>query len=184
MQDVNLYINLVLFHDNLKTKRAHNVVKPKLRTNISDNIVILQYSLNIMTNLQTMSLCFYGTFPSYIDVLFPLSLTRLLPGLTISTWRVSDRKQELITLPEHLCSDPVFWWVLVAHHFSFLRCVFLLLLLSLSLFCVLCPMLPVSLDCSFPIVAPFIMVVIFLEHSFFEVKLLNGCAENNITGNV
>jgi hypothetical protein len=69
----------------LSTKRAHDVVKPKLRTNISDNIVILQYSLNIMTNLQTMSLCFYGlqvygTFPSYIDVLFPLSLRRLLPG--------------------------------------------------------------------------------------------------------
>lgn len=110
MQDVN--INLVLFHDNLKTKRAHDVVKPKLRTNISDNIVILQYSLNIMTNLQTMSLCFYGlqvygTFPSYIDVLFPLSLRRLLPGLTISTWRVSDGKHELITLPEHMCSPTV-----------------------------------------------------------------------------
>lgn len=41
MQDVN--INLVLFHDNLKTKRAHDVVKPKLRTNISDNIVIHHY---------------------------------------------------------------------------------------------------------------------------------------------
>jgi hypothetical protein len=127
MQDVN--INLVLFHDNLKTKRAHDVVKPKLRTNISNNIMILQYSLNIMTNLQTMSLCFYGlqvygTFPSYIDVLFPLSLRRLLPGLTISTWRMSDGKQELITLPEHMCSHPVFWWVLVAHHFSFLCCVF------------------------------------------------------------
>jgi hypothetical protein len=45
-------------------------------------------------------------------------------------------------------------------------------------------MFPVSLDCSFPMVAPFIMVVVFLEHSFFEVKLLNGCAENNKTGNI
>ena len=110
MQDVN--INLVLFHDNLKTKRAHDVVKPKLRTNISNNIMILQYSLNIMTNLQTMSLCFYGlqvygTFPSYIDVLFPLSLRRLLPGLTISTWRMSDGKQELITLPEHVFTSGI-----------------------------------------------------------------------------
>ena len=142
MQDVN--INLVLFHDNLKTKRAHDVVKPKLRTNISDNIVILQYSLNIMTNLQTMSLCFYGlqvygTFPSYIDVLFPLSLRRLIPGLTISTWRVSDGKQELITLPEHMCSHPVFWWFLVAHHFSFLCCVFCCCFLCLcSVSCVQC----------------------------------------------
>jgi hypothetical protein len=38
------------------------------------------------------------------------------------TWRVSYKKQELLALPEHLSSPPVFCEVRVAHLFSYLRC--------------------------------------------------------------
>ena len=46
-----------------------------------------------------------------LDLLFPLSLTRLLPDLTRCTRRVSDKKQELLTLSK---------WIRVADLFSFL----------------------------------------------------------------
>ena len=34
----------------------------------------------------------------------------LILDLTRATWRVSCRKQRLLTLPEHLSLPPVFWW--------------------------------------------------------------------------
>jgi hypothetical protein len=53
------------------------------------------------------------------------------------TWRVSYKRQKLLTLREQLGSTPVFGGVRVAHHFNLL-CGFLFFLLCLSSSCVLC----------------------------------------------
>jgi len=76
---------------------------------------------------------------------FPLSPTKLLQDLTIrgAGW-VSYTKQELLTLLKHLGWLPIFGGVHVAHLFSFLCCV-----LSVFVLCLVCPMLPVFLDCPF-----------------------------------
>ena len=43
------------------------------------------------------------------------------------TWRVSFRRQELLTLPEHLRSPPVFYEVRVAHFLCFpIMCLYVL----------------------------------------------------------
>ena len=39
------------------------------------------------------------------------------------TWQVSYKRQELLSLPQHMSSPPDFGGVRVAHLFSFLRCV-------------------------------------------------------------
>ena len=60
------------------------------------------------------------------------------------TQRVSYNKQKLLTLlwtPEF---NWVIWWGTCCSHFSFLCCVFFTLFVF-----ILCPMLPVSLDCPF-----------------------------------
>jgi hypothetical protein len=63
---------------------------------------------------------------------------------TETTWRMSYKRQELLTLREHMVSPPVF--IRYAHLFSFLCdvvfCVLFVFLLSLMY-----PMLSVSLDC-------------------------------------
>ena len=76
---------------------------------------------------------------------FPLSPTKLLQDLTIrgAGW-VSYLKRELLTLLKHLGWLPIFDGVHVAHIFSFLCCV-----LSVVVLWLVCPMLPVSLDCPF-----------------------------------
>ena len=61
------------------------------------------------------------------------------------------KKQQLLTLHEHLVSPPFFFGgVLIAHLFRFSV---LLFLFCMSLFFALCPTLPVSLDCPF-LIAP------------------------------
>ena len=74
---------------------------------------------------------------------FPLSPTRLVSDLTIyvSNSMVSYKKQELLTLHEHLGSPPVFGRVCV---FSVVFVVLLVVVL-----CIVCPLLSVSLDCPF-----------------------------------
>jgi hypothetical protein len=81
------------------------------------------------------------------------------------TWWVSYKRQELLTLREHLCSPSVFGGVHVAHLFSFLCCVFLFCLSSSCVLCTQCsqclwiffvlclvyPMFTVSLDCLRPV---------------------------------
>jgi hypothetical protein len=70
---------------------------------------------------------------------------------------VSYKKQKLLIFSEHLGSPSVLVWVRTTHIFSFLFCVcvffvlffylfILFLLLIFSSFCVLSPMLPVSLE--------------------------------------
>jgi hypothetical protein len=76
-----------------------------------------------------------------LDLLFPLLLTRLLPDLTRCTRRVSDKKQELLTLSK---------WIRVADLFSFLF--FLNIFYYLFSFYLLCSVLSVSLDC--PLLLP------------------------------
>jgi hypothetical protein len=81
------------------------------------------------------------------------------------TWWVSYKRQELLTLREHLCSPSVFGGVHVAHLFSFLCCVFLFCLSSSCVLCTQCSqclwivfvlclvysMFTVSLDCLRPV---------------------------------
>ena len=85
---------------------------------------------------------------------FLLSQTSLSSNLTIDlyiwvTWRVSYKKQELFILGRHLGSPSVFGGIRVVHLFSFLCCIFFVLVL----FCVL--IVPVALprlfihDCPF-----------------------------------
>ena len=69
-----------------------------------------------------------------------------------STWRVCNKKQDLLSLCESLGSPTVFSGdARVAHLFSFLCCVVLLALICLFIFVLgfVYPMLPVSLDCPF-----------------------------------
>jgi hypothetical protein len=65
--------------------------------------------------------------------------------LWVTRW-VSYKKHELLTLCEHVDSPPIFGGGCVANRFSFLCCV-VFLTFCLSASCVLCPMLPWSLDC-------------------------------------
>ena len=78
----------------------------------------------------------------------PFSVRKKLKAL-ISIFKLRVINHELLAFHNHLSPQPVFDWVRVVHLFSFLCCVFLF---CLSLFCVLCPMLPVSLDCPFLII--------------------------------
>ena len=61
--------------------------------------------------------------------------------------------------PSSALVHPFCGGVCVAHHFSFLLCFFS----CLSSFCVLCPMLTVSMDCSFVIV-PFYTVYLYQKN--------------------
>jgi len=72
------------------------------------------------------------------------------------TWRMYYRKQELLSLREHLGSSQVFGWVRVVHLFSFLRCVFCLFAFVL---CLVYLMLPVYLDYPFLIAASVFSIV-------------------------
>jgi hypothetical protein len=61
---------------------------------------------------------------------------------------VSYNKQEILTLCEHLCSPPRFFGVCVAHLFTFL-CWVMFFVLFVFVLCLVYPILPVSLHCSF-----------------------------------
>ena len=74
----------------------------------------------------------------YISPCMDLSFSRRFAPLT---HRASYKKQKLL----NLC----FWWVHVAHVFSFLCCVFVLLFVFVL--CLVCPMLSVSLNCLHPL---------------------------------
>lgn len=65
-------------------------------------------------------------------------------------WRVSYKKQELLTRREHLSSPSVFCRDSITHHFCFLCFVFVICLSSFFLSCV--PKVAMSLDCLFIIV--------------------------------
>jgi hypothetical protein len=61
-----------------------------------------------------------GSFPFYADFLFHLSPTRLAPGLIIwVTGQVSYKRQDLLTLCEHLSLYQVFRWSQCCSPFQF-----------------------------------------------------------------
>ena len=81
------------------------------------------------------------------------------------TW-VSYKRRELLTLGELIVLAPVFVGVCVAHLFSYLCCVFCILFVFVL--CLVCPMLPMSLDCPFG----------FLWRLFTHVTLLGNCVND------
>jgi len=84
-------------------------------------------------------------FTYFFSFLSPQSQTRLLPELIIWVTRlISYRKQELLTLREHMGHPRIFGGVNGAHLISFLCCVFNFVWLT---FCVLSTVLAVCLDC-------------------------------------
>ena len=72
------------------------------------------------------------------------------------TWQMSYKRQALLILRENQDSPPVFGRVLVAHHFSLLCCVVFIFELWL-----VCPQLPMSLDCPF-LIAPSVFSFFYL----------------------
>jgi hypothetical protein len=69
-----------------------------------------------------------------------------------SGYKNATNTELLLTLREHLGSSPVFSGICVANLFSFLCCVvfgFFLCDVFVFVLCLVCPMLPVSLDCPF-----------------------------------
>ena len=83
----------------------------------------------------------------------------------IVTYRLrwmSYKKQELLTLRDHLSSPPVYWWGPCCSSFQFFLCypIMCFNILSFAVFLFIClriiyPILPVSLDCPFLIDWPF-----------------------------
>ena len=72
------------------------------------------------------------------------------------------KKQELLTLPEHLGSSPIIGGARVAHLFSFLCClVFYFFLLIVFVLCFVYPILPKSLNCLSMIVFQAINLTIY-----------------------
>ena len=57
------------------------------------------------------------------------------------TWRVSNKKQELLIFRDHMGSPPVLGRVRVAHLISFL---YYIVDLFVFILCLVCPMVPVS----------------------------------------
>ena len=69
---------------------------------------------------------------------------------------------ELFTLREHLASSSMFGAVCVTHCFSVMCCVkFCFLYLFAFVLCLVCPILPMSLDCSF-LIAPSVFSNVYL----------------------
>ena len=70
-----------------------------------------------------------------------------------SGYKNATNTELLLTLREHLGSSPVFSGICVANLFSFLCCVVFLFFFLCDVFvfvlCLVCPMLPVSLDYPF-----------------------------------
>ena len=94
--------------------------------------------------------------------------------LPMSSWRVSYKKLELLSLRDHLGSSPggFFSGVCVAHHFVFrfcfellLFCFYLFLYLFVFVVCLVCHVMQVSLDCSFLIAASIFSNVYFINNS-------------------
>ena len=106
------------------------------------------------------TLCCQCLFFCFLCLLAYGGVWHVLP--TWVTWWVYYKRQELLTLREHLGSFTVFYWVRVPHLLSFLLFVF-----------VLCPvhlMLPVSLDCPFLICRSVFSDVYCLSFSDFLVQ--------------
>ena len=107
------------------------------------DVCIKQCSVRLYSQL------FVGGLMSYLRYLYLFAYSFIKHVLTIwVTSRVSYKRQELLILREHHSSHPVFDGINVAHLFNFLCCVLFCVAFVLVL-CIVCPMLPVSLDWPF-----------------------------------
>ena len=79
---------------------------------------------------------------------------------------MSYKRQDLVARGGRLCSLPVFDGVRVAHRFSFLCCVFFLLIVFEL--CLVYPMLPISLECPF-LIAPSVSLTFIHTNQFMPV---------------
>jgi hypothetical protein len=86
---------------------------------------------------------------------------RVVVSDKMSTWRVSYKRQEVLTLREHLCSPPVFGKVRVPRLFV-LCCVFSFCLSSSRV--LRCPVMPVYQDC------PIVIALLVLSNVYFETR--------------
>ena len=77
-------------------------ITPRLKSLLQTGI--LRSSSWTGWSLQNIHFLNYNwSFAFYINIFFPLSQTKLLPDMTICvSWRLSYKKQELLTLREHL----------------------------------------------------------------------------------
>jgi hypothetical protein len=129
-------------------KRKHR--KPGITVSITDTPKKIPWSIH-----------FYSV--SILSFLFNFAHT--VPLLRL--WQaVSNTGQQIRLIYNMLCLSILFIQMGLAHLFSFLCCVFLF---SLSSFCVLHPMLLISLDCLFGIIK---MSVLQKIVSYFLVNLL------------
>ena len=76
---------------------------------------------------------------------------------SLTDLRVSYKKQELLTLRQHLMLLPGFWWGPCCSIFL----VFCFCALLAFFLCLVCPMLSVSLDCPF-LIAPLVFSHVYL----------------------
>ena len=149
------FLLLFLFVFDLCTCRVMPMSLQLISTILSSNVHVVHF---VLFNVLSSVLWYPLRFPHKNDVLFVLpplfvrgnmsclflylstygSVQHYLPMCV--TWRLSDKTQEPLTLREHLGYTEVFWWVLCCSSFGFLCCGF-------SSFCVLCILLPISLDC-------------------------------------
>jgi hypothetical protein len=86
------------------------------------------------------------------------------------TW-VSFKRRELLTLRELIVSAPVFGGIRVALLLSFLCCVMLFYVLFVFVLCLVCQMLPMSLDCLF-LIAPLVFFDVYL-HTWPYLEMLS-----------
>ena len=99
---------------------------------VNDPLINTWYLAHLTTDRNELIRCLYNKIPHDCDK---------------KVWRVSFKKQELLNLRQHLGSPSGFGEVCDAHPYSLLCCVFCVLFVVVL--CFVCPMLPVSLDCSF-----------------------------------
>ena len=88
----------------------------------------------------------------------------------MSNMAVSYKRQELPTLSEHLRSPPVFCEFVLLIVFSFLCCVFVLIVFVL---CLVYQMLPVSLDCPF-LIAPSVSLTFIYCNIILHFQILHS----------
>ena len=93
---------------------------------------------------------------NFLQYFCSLSLEQVI-HLPFTNLVVSYKKQELLTFREHQGSPPVFGGIHVAHLFNFLSGVLFVFVL-----CLVYPMLPVSLDCSF-LITPSVFSNVYLH---------------------
>jgi hypothetical protein len=93
-----------------------------------------EFCVVMSTTLSAIKQCSFRLYPNLIAICVCCALTIWV------TWRVSYKRQELLTLHEHLCLPRVFGGAQLLSFLCFDSCV------GVFVFCLVYPMLPLSLD--------------------------------------